>query len=169
MLTDEQIIRRVLDGYGNDFREIMTRYGEPVYRVACRMLGSRDAALDVSQEAFLKAYQRLSSYSGRGRFGGWLRRMVVNTALDKIRTEIPTVDIEQFVEQDRFESNPVETQVPRDREVSEIRKRIYELPGGFRTAIVLRYHEGLSYKEISEAMGEPMATVQRRLHRAKLP
>ena len=87
-MSEEQIlsvIRRVLDGDANAFEAIVREYERNVYNIALRMSGEREDALDISQEAFLKAYHSLHSFRGESKFSVWLYRIVSNTCLDFLR------------------------------------------------------------------------------------
>ena len=84
MRSDQQIIRLVIGGKTEVFGELVARYQAPVFRLASSMLANRADAEDVSQEVFIKAYRNLSTYCESGRFWGWLRRITVNTCLNKV-------------------------------------------------------------------------------------
>jgi RNA polymerase sigma-70 factor (ECF subfamily) len=157
------------------FEELVRRYSERGFRVAYRVLRDREAAQDVLQEAFLKAYRGLRRFECRSGFYTWLYRIIVNLSLDRRRRDHPgtTTEWEDRVvpEADARASLP-EAQDPerasRRREIREIvGEGIQELPDGQREVLLLREVDGLSYEEIAATMGISKGTVMSRLHYAR--
>ncbi len=143
----------------------MTRYRERVINVVHRMCGDVGLAEDAAQEAFVRAWQSLPRYDHRGTFAAWLCRIAVNRALDHLRRDRPTVDVELL---------PLRSREPgpeRRAEEVELQERVQEavlaLPLASRTALVLREYEGLSYREIAETLDIPIGTVMSRLNYAR--
>ena len=167
LMSDEQLIVRVLKGHAEDYRELMQRYQNAVFRLAFHMLGRREEAEDAAQETFLQAYKKLSTCRERSRFWSWIRRTAVNICLSKRRCEYPMDELDTLGSIDCANADPVEAEVIRHAEAEEIRKAIAGLPADYRTAVVLRYQEQLSYKEIAEILGESLIVVQTRLYRAR--
>lgn len=167
MLSDEQIIARAVNGSHGDFRELMRRHQAAVYRLSYRILKRHEEAEDAVQETFLRVYQSLPSYSEQGRFWPWARRIAVNICLKKLSPEIPSEETEELIDESSSWDDPVQNEAIRRAEMEQMRKAVSGLPSTYRTVIVLRYEEELSYKEIADMLGEPVATVQVRLHRAK--
>ena len=162
MVSDEQIIRRVLKGHAEEYRELMLRYQSQAYRFAYRVLGMREEAEDATQEAFIRAYGRLSTCRDRWKFWPWLRRIVLNLCLDRLREEP-----EEELPEELSDVDTVESEVFRRAELEDIRRAIAKLPGAYRVAVALRYEEELSFKEIAGILGESLSAVQVRVHRAK--
>ncbi len=167
MQTDDRIIRRVLDGHKDEFRQLVAKYQEQVFRAAFSVLRKREAAADVSQDTFVRAYQKLDTYDSSGPFGGWLRRIAVNLALRQMTRELPVEDIDGMAEFPHENWNPVETEVLRKMDASEVSKHLDALPEEHRAVLVLRYHNDLSYEEIAQALNEPISIVRYRLRYAK--
>lgn len=166
MISDERIIGRVLKGHTQDYRELVSRYQTAAFRLACRVLGRREDAEDAVQDAFLRAYSKLDTCRERSRFWPWLRRILLNTCLSRLRAQEPCDYVEDF-EYSGPAQSPVEAEMLRHAEMEEIRKVIAGLPAPFRTVIVLRFQEELSYAEIAEVLCEPLSTIQVRMHRAR--
>ena len=164
MVSDEQIIKRVLKGHAEEYRELMLRYQSQAYRFAYRVLGMREEAEDATQEAFIRAYSRLGTCRDRRKFWPWLRRILLNLCLDRLRQTHPCDVLNETP--DRI-TDSVEYGVLRQAELEEIRGAIAGLPNAYRIAVVLRYQEELSYKEIAEMLGEALSTIQVRIWRAK--
>jgi RNA polymerase sigma-70 factor (ECF subfamily) len=167
LLSDEQLVKRILAGRTDEFRDLMRRHENAVFRLACRMLGRREEAEDAAQEAFLRVYQNLAQYEGRGQFWPWVRRITVNICLRRIPREIPDGDIEAMVDAKCSEQDPVVFEVMKGVESGQVRRIVAGLPALYRTAIILRYEEDLSCNEIAEVLGESLSAVKSRLFRAE--
>ena len=167
MASDGRIIGRVLKGHREEYRELMRRHQDSVFRLACRILGRREEAEDVVQEAFVKAYSNLAGCRERDRFGGWIRRIAVNICLKRIPRELPCATVDEMLEAASEQGNPVEAAVLRQIVIEDVREAVSSLPVAYRTALVLRYEENLAYREIAELIGESADVVRVRLYRAK--
>jgi RNA polymerase sigma-70 factor (ECF subfamily) len=160
------------------FNKIILHYQSLAYNVAYRIMGDSDSASDATQDAFVKAYQRISQYRG-GSFKAWLLRIVTNTCYDALRARKrrPTVSLENEVEGEESDPdyNPrlidtaerPETFVMRKELAGVIQEAIGQLPADQRTALILSDIEGMDYQEIADAMGTALGTVKSRLSRAR--
>jgi RNA polymerase sigma-70 factor (ECF subfamily) len=160
------------------FNKIILHYQGLAYNVAYRIMGDSDGASDATQDAFVKAYQRIGQYRG-GSFKAWLLRIVTNTCYDALRARRrrPTVSLENEVEGE--ESDPdydprlidtaerPEAFVMRKELAGVIQVAISQLPADQRTALILSDIEGMDYQEIADAMGTALGTVKSRLSRAR--
>lgn len=167
MFSDEQIIRRVLDGSIDDYRVLMNRYQSAVFRLAYRILGRREDAEDAVQEIFVKAFSKLADCREPGKFWPWIRTITVNACVRRFSRETPTEEIESLCDSELPSVDPVQLEVLRRVQAVEVQKMIAGLPETYRVVIVLRYIEDLSYKEIARLVGIESHTVAARLHRAK--
>jgi RNA polymerase sigma-70 factor, ECF subfamily len=165
--SDEQIIRRVRKGSTDDFRELMRRHQDAVFRLAYRITCRREDAEDVVQETFLRVYRSLEDYRGNAGFRPWVRRIAINVCLRRLSVEIPSDEVEEIYDSAHSEGDVVEDAVLKQVQREDVRRAVSGLPAAYRTVVVLRYMEDLSYKEIAELLDEPMSTIQVRLHRAK--
>jgi RNA polymerase sigma-70 factor (ECF subfamily) len=131
------------------------------YYIALGFVRDPDTAMDISQMAFIKAYKNLKRFDLERPFFPWFYRILRNLSLDHIKRakrlgEIPLEDVQ------------ILTDGREDRDMKEaLWKAIEELPTEQREIIVLRYFEGLSYKEIAETVGKPIGTVMSSLHYSK--
>jgi RNA polymerase sigma-70 factor (ECF subfamily) len=170
MTSDEALVERTLSGDLAAFETLVERHRDVVYRVARRIVGD-DEADDVAQDAFLRAFHRLSLFRGESPFRSWLLRITHNAALNALtRRRITPLDDAETDETDRVAAATERT--PAEQlEVSERRGRLAvklrEIGPPHRTVLVLRDIEGLSYEEIAEVMETPVGTVKGRLHRAR--
>ncbi len=157
---------------------LVTRYQKRIYAVAFGMVSDPENALDVTQEAFIKAYQSLSSFVGRSNFYTWLYRITFNSAIDFIRREQrdKSVSYEEGAELDAESTGgdsllhrlPSPDSTVRRSELRDaVLKAIETLPEEQRAAILLREVEGLSYKEIADVLKCSKGTVMSRLHYAR--
>jgi RNA polymerase sigma-70 factor (ECF subfamily) len=176
---DEALIRAVLGGDQEAFRELMERYKQRAFHVAQGITGNPDDALDVVQEAFVKAYYNLKEFRFGANFYTWFYRLLVNQAIDRWRksSRSQTVSLDEAWLSEGV-SPPDSTVYPRtpedlaqNRQLSDaLTRAIAELPEYHRAVILLREVDGLAYEEIAKALHCSVGTVMSRLHyaRAKL-
>ena len=146
--TDLELVENVRGGNRKAFSELVKRHQKGLLRMSLRFLKDMDAAEDVVQESFIKAYEKLNSFEGRSSFKSWLYQITVNTARNKIREyRHETTDIEfvQISVGAVAESTLVHTAVK-----DLIQHEVDKLPLKQKTALVLRVYEDLSFKEIAE-------------------
>ena len=160
---DAALVARCLAGEVEAFEPLVLRYERVLFNVAVRMLGDREDARDVTQEAFLKAYQKLSSFDPTYRFFSWMYRIVLNESLNA-RSRRPPVG--------PLETEPVDPGSPEDGlRARERRDRVQAalagLATGDREVLVLRHFAELSYADIGTALGIAEKTVKSRLHEAR--
>lgn len=176
--TEAELIRLAQGGERAAFDVLVTRYQKRIYAVAFGMVSDPENALDVTQEAFIKAYQSLSSFVGRSNFYTWLYRITFNSAIDFIRREQrdKSVSYEEGAELDAESTGgdsllhrlPSPDSTVRRSELRDaVLKAIETLPEEQRAAILLREVEGLSYKEIADVLKCSKGTVMSRLHYAR--
>lgn len=158
------------------FEELIFRHRDKIYARAFSMMRNEDEALDLSQEAWIKAWQRLKQFQGDSSFATWMTRIVINLCLDQIRRQKRkrAESIEKLDE----ELGGVERQMPvvtanptAGMERTELRKRIDEamqkLSDAHRTVLILHEFEELEYKAIAKVMGCSIGTVMSRLFYAR--
>jgi RNA polymerase sigma-70 factor (ECF subfamily) len=158
------------------FEELVGRHRDRIYARAYSMMRNEEEAVDLSQEAWVKGWQRLRQFQGDASFGTWMTRIVINLCLDQLRKQKRqrTESIEAMDE----ESGGVERQMPvitvnptAGLEREELRQRIDRALGQLsyehRTALVLHEFEEMDYKEIARTMGCSIGTVMSRLFYAR--
>lgn len=173
---DLHLITEVQKGNKQAFDSLVIKYQYKVFKLVARYISDPSEVLDVTQEAFIKAYKAIDHFRGDSSFYTWLYRIAVNTAKNHLITKgrrVPESDheiseIEQFISKANVKefSTPERTLIYDEMEhlLFDI---IDELPSDLRTAIMLRELEGLTYDEISEIMGCPVGTVRSRIFRAR--
>lgn len=170
--SDRELAVVARNGDERAFAELVGRHQERVYRIIYRMLRDRDAAEDVTQVTFVRAFRSIQHYREEFDFHPWLYRIAVNAALTQIekKKRERKVDIEQVPE--RFlpgrpgEESPVEETARREL-LTRIEAALPGLPDEQRIVFLLRVGEGLSYDEIARTLDIPRGTVMSRLSRAR--
>lgn len=173
---DQVLVDRARKGDRRAFDLLVLKYQQKIVKLVMRYVRDPTEALDVSQDAFIKAYRALPGFRGESAFYTWLYRIAINTAKNHL------VAVQRKpVEYDLDAGDPeyAERHAPlRDEETPEgilmqeqlratVERTISGLPDELRTAIVLREIEGLSYEEIASAMDCPVGTVRSRIFRAR--
>ena len=178
-MTREQeaaIVRKVLGGDANAFETLVLEYEKNVYNIALRMTGNSEDAADMTQEAFIKAYNSLQSFRGDSKFSVWLYRIVSNVCLDFLRSNNRRPTVSLSVEDDDGEDAQLdvadESQSPElllDRKLTRdsVRRGLDSLPPDYRQILLLREIQGLSYDEIAQALSLEVGTVKSRIFRAR--
>lgn len=174
--TDAQLVRRVQKGDKDAFDLLVLKYQHKIVNLVMRYVRDPDQALDITQEAFLKAYRALPRFRGDSAFYTWLYRIAVNTAknhLASVRRRPMDVELDlQGPEQHDLHAKLKETDTPEGLTLSKelhaaVEKALQALPEDLRTAIVLRELDGMSYEEIAQTMDCPVGTVRSRIFRAR--
>ena len=174
--TDAQLVRRVQKGEKGAFDLLVLKYQHKIVNLVMRYVRDPDLALDISQEAFLKAYRALPNFRGDSAFYTWLYRIAVNTAKNYLAaqrrrsmdTELDLQDPEQYDVHANLRELDTPEGVSLSNELNEtVMDAIQSLPDDLRTAIVLRELDGMSYEEIAESMECPVGTVRSRIFRAR--
>lgn len=175
-VTDDELVRRVQAGDKKAFDALVLKYQHKIVNLVSRYVHDPHSAMDVAQEAFIKAYRGLENFRGDSAFYTWLYRIAINTAKNYLVAQnrrTPDQDLDaQEAEQYAGDSPLKEYGTPENQLLSEeiketVFRAIEELPDDLRTAITLRELEGMSYEEIAEAMGCPIGTVRSRIFRAR--
>ena len=174
---EKEIIKKVIDGDKSAFEDLVLANQKNVYNLALKMTRNEDDALDVSQEAFVKAYQQLKNFRGDSRFSVWLYRMTYNLCIDFLRKKPNANVVPLTYEDEGGDSAPLEIpdlrDLPEDNVVrSETRKTIAdginELTNDHREVLVMREITGMNYEEMATTLNVSIGTVKSRLARARL-
>ena len=169
-------IKQVLKGDQNAYADIVNLYQHKLYQICYRMLGNKQEAEDIAQEAFVRAYINLHSYDQKRKFSTWIYRIATNLCIDRIRKKKPDYYLDAEVAGtdglDMYSQIAADEKLPEDVVAQmELQDRIqYEisrLPDKYRSVIVLKYIEELSLQEISDILDMPLGTVKTRIHRGR--
>jgi RNA polymerase sigma-70 factor (ECF subfamily) len=174
--TDKELVKRVQKGDKGAFDLLVLKYEHKIVNLVMRYVRDPETALDISQEAFIKAYRALPRFRGDSAFYTWLYRIAVNTAKNHLAAQRRRpADIEldlQDPDQYGLHAKLKETDTPEAVALSDelqgiLERAIQALPDDLRTAIVLRELDGMSYEEIAQTMDCPVGTVRSRIFRAR--
>jgi RNA polymerase sigma-70 factor (ECF subfamily) len=176
--SDWEIVQRVQSGDVAAFDELVTRYRGRVYGMIYNMTSNREDASDLTQDAFIKAFQSINRFQGQSSFFTWLYRIAVNATLTHLRkNRLRTFfSLEKVDENDRQSAEVIEaltdnSGVERDTFVKELQERLNEamqkLSIKHRTVVTLFEIDGLGHQEIADIMDCSVGTVRSRLHYAK--
>lgn len=169
-------INEVLKGNQDSFEEIVTIFQHRLYHVCFRMLGNRQEAEDIAQEAFVRAYINIHTFDQKRKFSTWIFRIATNLCIDRIRKKKPDYYLDANVPGTEgltmYSKIEGPGKLPEDEiEQMETQERIqYEisrLSDRYRSVIVLRYIEELPLQEISDILELPLGTVKTRVHRGR--
>lgn len=164
-MTNEQLIKKCLDGNARAQKMLYEQFGPKLMGVCYRYATSTEEAQDLLQDGFIKIFEKLDKYSGIGSFEGWMRRIVVNTALDNIRknkkfllhTDINNADY-------KLPSNDF---IEERLAAQDLLKVLQSIPLGYKTIFNLYAIEGYSHKEIAEQLNITTSTSKSQYSRAK--
>ena len=168
-----ELVRRAQAGELAAFNSLVLRHQDAVYSLALRFLGSREAAEDAAQEAFIRAYRNLRSFRGE-RFRSWLFSIAANVARDELRRRRPQRSLDEARDDpDALSIDPAdpgpspEAETLRGELRRALERALLELPEDWRMVVILSDVHGLSYEEVAKTAGIPVGTVKSRLSRAR--
>jgi len=174
--TDKELVKRVQKGEKGAFDLLVLKYEHKIVNLVMRYVRDPEMALDITQEAFIKAYRALPRFRGDSAFYTWLYRIAVNTAKNYLAAqrrrpmdiELDLQDPEQYGLHAKLKETDTPEGVALSQELQETLERaIAALPEDLRQAIVLRELDGMSYEEIAQTMDCPVGTVRSRIFRAR--
>lgn len=166
-MNEEQLVNKCLEKDTLAQKQLFEHYSKRMYGVCLRYSKDMDEAQDVLQMGFIKVFEKLEMYKHQGSLEGWIRKIIVNTALDNIRKnkklmnniEIDKVDYQLHND----EANVLDSLSARD-----LLKVIQEMPTGFRTVFNMFAIEGFSHKEIAEELNISVSTSKSQFSRARV-
>jgi RNA polymerase sigma-70 factor, ECF subfamily len=166
---EQALIRKVKKGDLDAYGAIVQDYQSSVFNVCCRILGNRQEAEDLTQEAFLRAFHQIASFDLSRPFGPWMRTVAANLCYNHLkRSRLNRVPLED--ERDTIKDNTIygpEGALEINQEHQALYRAIWELPDMQRIALELRHFQGLSYKEMAHALNLPLNTVRSHLYRGR--
>src|SRR5213080_875481 len=173
-IADGELVQSAIAGRESGFEELVRRYQRPIAAYVYRMVGDYDAALDLTQEVFIKVYNSLARYRSEFKFSTGIYKTAHNAAIDHLRRyAVRKQAVTSGFDTDHRDT-PVEgrrltpeQESERKERRSEVEMVVEMLPRAYRELIVLRHSHDLSYDEIAEVTGLPLGTVKNRLFRAR--
>ena len=170
--ADGELIARTCAGQRDAYGELVRRHQSAVYNIAYRLVGERQTALDLAQEAFVRAFSAFGSFDRTRQFAPWIHRIATNTALNWLeRKRVPIVSLERDNAEHSLEIsdelNEPERVVLASEQNARVRRAILALPPRQRAMIELRHFQELSYEEIAATLNLPLSDVKSDLFRAR--
>ena len=166
---DRALVVRTRRGEVDAFGELVRRYQTSVFNVCYRLLGEAREAEDITQEAFIRAYQRLETFDIERAFGPWIRRVGTNLCYNHLQRRRPpqvSLEDERDLPLGSGEDTP-ENKLEASSRSEMLRRAILELPPPYRVVIELRHFQEMSYAEIAETLDAPISQVKSHLFRAR--
>jgi RNA polymerase sigma-70 factor, ECF subfamily len=163
-LEDVRVIKECLEGNVKVYENLIERYQKPIYNLAYRMVGNSDDAEDITQTAFIKAYEKLNTYNFKNKFFSWLYRIAMNESINFInaRKRLSRMDENPV----SYEDNPEQSLIHSDTR-NKVRMAVQELKEEYKTVVILKHFNDLSYEEIAEVLNISEKMVKSRLYTAR--
>lgn len=162
--TDREQVEKCLTGDTQAFEVLVERYQKVLFNVSLRMLNNREDAMDVTQNAFIKAYEKLDTYNPQYKFFSWIYKIMINESLNTINRRKPQTEVHKTIASD--DKTPDETYTD-NWTMERVQSAIVKLPVEYRRLVVLRYFGNLSYRDMSGALDIPEKTIKSRLYSAR--
>lgn len=165
-MNDEILVEACNNGQRQAQRELYDKFCGKMMAVCLRYTGSKEEAEDILQIAFVKVFTKLSTYNGTGSLEGWIRKVIVNTALESFRKKNVlngASDVTEINQTAHVNFNPIEDEL----NAKELIKVIQQLPDGFRTVFNLYAIEGYNHMEIADLLNISEGTSKSQYSRAK--
>ena len=150
---EKDLVRRCKAGERSAFQEVYRRYASTLLNSAYRIVKNREDARDILQDTFIKAFQGIESYREQSLFEAWLRRIVINTALNHLKKKrIPVVDHSEEILDSKISSWSGDDPHPSKLNIEVVKAALMDLPTGYRTVVSLYLLEGYDHSEIAEIL-----------------
>lgn len=164
-MTDEQLIKECLSGRPSAQKTLYERFSRKMMGVCIRYSSSYEEAQDVLQDGFVKVFEKLGTYSGNGSFEGWVRRIMVNTALDSWRKNKQEREMQDIDEVGYGLSSGED--IVSNITAEDLLAILQTIPSGYRMVFNLYVIEGYSHKEIGEMLNITESTSKSQFSRAR--
>ncbi len=172
MSDDSRWIDETLAGQRSSYEFLVVKYQDRLFNSVFQVVGRREEAEDVVQEAFVQAFVKLGTFQRTSGFYTWIYRIAFNLSVSRRRKKRPEHSIDHLRDQAGEEpiarNDPIGQELERKEDEAELYVALDELSDEHRKIVVLRELEGLCYEEIAEVLDLPVGTVRSRLHRARL-
>lgn len=161
---DPKLVKQCLRGDRSAFEILVDRYQKVVFNVVLRMVGNTEDAQDIAQSVFLKVYENLGSFDPRYKFFSWIYRIAVNEAINYLHAKQSTVKLDENIAAD---GKTVDESLHDNEMVQRLERALMQIRIEYRTVVVLRHFQDLSYREIANVLNVPEKTVKSRLFSAR--
>jgi RNA polymerase sigma-70 factor, ECF subfamily len=174
-LPEAEAIRRAQQGDAAAFERIYQLHNRRVYSLCLRMVGNTAEAEDLTQEAFLQLFRKISTFRGESAFSTWLHRLAVNVVLMRLRKKTGTESsLEEVTEPDEESGGPRKDFGAPDLQLSgsidrvNLRRAVDQLPAGYKAIFVLHDVQGYEHNEIADILGCSIGNSKSQLHKARM-
>lgn len=164
-MTDEQLVKGCVEGKPSAQQYLFDKYSRKMMGVCLRYAEDNQEAEDVLQEGFIKVFSAISSFNGKGSLEGWIRKIMVNTALDSYRKNSATKYAQEISEMDHVLGT--NDYILENMEVEGLLNILRKLPEGYRMIFNMYAMEGYTHKEIGERLGISINTSKSQYSRAR--
>lgn len=164
-MTDEELIKACIEGNTNAQKRLYDHFSRKMMGVCLRYSGDYEEAQDILQEGFIKVFDKLDTFNGKGSFEGWIRRIFVNTALDAYRKNKQNRHTQDIDEVGYAISSSED--IVSDMSAEDLLKILQKIPPGYQVVFNLYVIEGYSHKEIAEQLGISESTSKSQFSRAR--
>ena len=172
--AEAKAVEEAKNGSAEAFEILYHAHKRRIYSLCLRMTGNQAEAEDLTQEAFLQVFRKISTFRGEAAFSTWMHRLAVNLVLMRLRKKgLPTMSLEEPVESDTGESRPRDVGSPDLALIGSVDRVTLErvmqaLPDGYRKVFYLHDVEGYEHKEIADMMGCSVGNSKSQLHKARM-
>jgi RNA polymerase sigma-70 factor (ECF subfamily) len=171
-MEEKQLVRLAQEGSPEAFEELVRKFQPKVFSMALSFTRNREAADDLAQEVFLKAYLALPRFHGKSEFGTWLYRISVNHIKDYLRKkgrakEVSLDDVHEISFSDKEQTDKAEQERETEARRTLVQRFVASLPEKYRVILTLRDVQGMAYEDISRILRLSPGTVDSRLYRAR--
>lgn len=169
--SDAELVELAVGGDVGAFNDLVSRLEGPLYKFVYRYIGDAEAARDVCQEAFIRAYTNLDRFRGQAKFSSWLYQIALNVCRSEFRKQMarPAVSLQDEEQHAHLrlvpsDGAPPDEEAMRLQRARALQRALSRLPEEQRTVIILKEYHGLKFREIAEILGTPESTVKSRLY-----
>lgn len=149
------------------FEELLVKYESKIYNTCFYMLKNKDDAMDAAQEVCIKIYKSINRFKGESKFSTWVYRITYNTCIDYLKKRKDEISYDDVISIEIHSENRVDNIIESKELKLELKRCILNLSNDFRTIIMLRDINGLSYQEIAQILNIEVGTVKSRISRAR--
>lgn len=166
-MDELELIEKCKDSDTNAFENLILIYEAKIYNLCFYILKNKEDALDASQEVCIKIYKSISKFKGDSKFSTWVYRVTYNTCIDHVKKRKDDIPYDDFINSENNMENKIDGIIESRELKHEIKSCIMKLNEDFRTIVILRDIDGLSYQEIATILKIEVGTVKSRLSRAR--
>jgi RNA polymerase sigma-70 factor, ECF subfamily len=166
-MDELELIARCKNNDLEAFEELILMYESKIYNLCFYILKNKDDALDAAQEVSIKIFKSIAKFKGDSKFSTWVYRVTYNTCMDNVKKRKDDVPYDDFINSEHSIENKMDGAIERRELKQEIKNCIMKLSEDFRSIVILRDIDGMSYQEIAKILNIEVGTVKSRLSRAR--